>query len=99
MRRNHNRCHGVLPYQRSYPLLWEQTASRRIQVVERPMVAEATRRYRAAMNLLLLVIVLLLLFGGGGFYFGGPAIGGGGLGLVLLICAIVYLMGGFRTKS
>jgi len=52
-----------------------------------------------AMNLLLLVVVLLLLFGGGGFYFGGPAIGGSGLGLVLLVCLIVYLMGGFRTKS
>jgi hypothetical protein len=51
------------------------------------------------MNLLLLVVVLLLLFGGGGFYFGGPVFGGSGLGLVLLICLIVYLMGGFRQKS
>ena len=51
------------------------------------------------MNLLLLVVVLLLLFGGGGFYFGGPVIGGSGLGLVLLICLIVYLVGGFRSKS
>ena len=51
------------------------------------------------MNLLLLVVVLLLLFGGGGFYFGGPVIGGSGLGLVLLICLVVYLMGGFRSKS
>ena len=51
------------------------------------------------MNLLLLVVVLLLLFGGGGFYFGGPVIGGSGLGLVLFICLIVFLMGGFRQKS
>ena len=51
------------------------------------------------MNLLLLVVVLLLLFGGGGFYFGGPVIGGCGLGLVLLICLVVYLVGGFRSKS
>ena len=51
------------------------------------------------MNLLLLVVVLLLLFGGGGFYFGGPVIGGSGLGLVLLICLVVYLVGVFRSKS
>ena len=35
---------------------------------------------------------------GGGFYFGGPAIGGGGLGLVLLIALIIFLMGGFRAR-
>lgn len=52
-----------------------------------------------AMNLLLLMVVLLLLFGGGGFYFGGPAIGGGGVGLILLVCLIVFLMGGFRAKN
>jgi hypothetical protein len=51
------------------------------------------------MNLLLLIVVLLLLFGGGGFYFGGPVIGGSGLGLILAICLVAYLMGGFRTKS
>jgi hypothetical protein len=48
------------------------------------------------MNLLVIVLILLLLLGGGGFYIGGPAIGGGGLGLVLIICIIVYAMGGFR---
>jgi hypothetical protein len=51
------------------------------------------------MNLLLIVLVLLLLFGGGGFYFGGPAVGGGGLGLILVICLVVYLLGGFRTRG
>jgi hypothetical protein len=55
--------------------------------------------YLTAMNILLLILVLLLLFGGGGFYFGGPVIGGSGLGLVLVICLVVYLLGGFRTKS
>ena len=56
--------------------------------------------YPAAMNTLLLIVVLLLLFGGGGFYFGGPVIGGSGLGLLLVICLVVFLMGGFRaTRS
>ena len=55
--------------------------------------------YLAVMNLLILVLVLFLLFGGGGFYFGGPIIGGSGLGLVLLICLVIYLMGGFRAKA
>jgi len=45
------------------------------------------------------MVVLLLLFGGGGFYFGGPVIGGSGLGLVLLICLVVFLMGGFRSAK
>lgn len=56
-------------------------------------------RYHSAVNPLLLIIILLLLFGGGGFFFGGPAFGGGAIGLVLLICLIVYLMGGFRTRG
>jgi hypothetical protein len=55
--------------------------------------------YLTGMNLLLLIVVLLLLFGGGGFYFGGPVIGGSGIGLVLAICLVVFLVGGFRTKS
>jgi hypothetical protein len=45
------------------------------------------------------MVVLVLLFGGGGFYIGGPVIGGSGLGLVLLICLIVFVMGGFRTTK
>jgi hypothetical protein len=51
------------------------------------------------MNILLLIVVLLLLFGGGGFYFGGPVIGGGGLGLILLICLVIYFAGGFRSSK
>ena len=50
------------------------------------------------MNPLILIVILLLLFGGGGFYFGGPVYGGSGLGLILLVCLIIYLMGGFRTR-
>jgi len=66
---------------------------------ENPMGVATSSGYHIVMNLILLMVVLLLLFGGGGFYFGGPAIGGGGLGLILLICLIIFLMGGFRTKS
>jgi hypothetical protein len=66
---------------------------------EHPMAAVAARGYVSTMNILLLIVVLLLLFGGGGFYLGGPAIGGGGLGLILVICLVIYMMGGFRRKS
>jgi hypothetical protein len=66
---------------------------------QRPMGMGEVVCYVSAMNLILLVVVLLLLFGGGGFYFGGPAIGGGGLGLVLLICLVIFFMGGFRSKN
>jgi hypothetical protein len=51
------------------------------------------------MNPILLILLLVLLFGGGGFYIGGPMIGGSTLGLVLVICLVVYLMGGWRTKN
>src|ERR1019366_5282232 len=64
-----------------------------------PIGAAAAGCYLAIMNLILLIVVLLLLFGGGGFYFGGPVFGGGGIGLVLLICLIIFLMGGFRSKT
>jgi len=50
-------------------------------------------------NALLIILVLLVLLGGGGFYYGGPVYGGSGIGLILLICLVVYLVGGFRTKS
>jgi hypothetical protein len=64
-----------------------------------PIGTGAAKHYLGAMNLILIILVLLLLFGGGGFYLGGPVIGGGGLGLILLICLIVYCAGGFRTKN
>lgn len=53
-------------------------------------------RYLNGMNLLIIMLVLLLVFGGGGFFFGGPVIGGSGIGLILLICLVIYFMGGFR---
>jgi hypothetical protein len=65
---------------------------------EHPIETIAAGCYVRVMNPLLLIVILLLLFGGGGFYFGGPVIGGGGLGLILIICLLVYVMGGFRTK-
>jgi len=51
------------------------------------------------MNILLILVVLLLLVGGGGFYFGGPVIGASGLGLILLICLIIWAMGGFGIRK
>ena len=66
---------------------------------ERPHRRRPAVCYLKAMNILLLVVVLLLMFGGGGFYFGGPVIGGSGLGLILLICLVIYLMGGFRGSK
>ena len=62
-----------------------------------PMATGRHRYYADNMNILLLIVVLLLLFGGGGFYLGGPVIGGSGLGLILLICLVIFLTGGFRT--
>jgi hypothetical protein len=66
---------------------------------EDPIEGCAGNRYVHTMNPILLILILLLLFGGGGFYFGGPAVGGGGVGLIILICLIVYLMGGWRAKN
>ena len=66
---------------------------------EDPMAIVRRWHYTNAMNILLLLVVLLLLFGGGGFYLGGPVVGGSGLGLILLICLVVFLAGGFRTTK
>ncbi len=51
--------------------------------------------------LILLIIILVLVFGGGGGYYGhtrwGPSGGAGiGLGTILLILLIAYLLGAFR---
>jgi hypothetical protein len=59
----------------------------------------AVAGYLGGMNILLILVVLLLLFGGGGFYLGGPVIGGSALGMVLLICLVVFLAGGFRNSK
>lgn len=66
---------------------------------EGPISVLIPERYPPGMNPLLLIIILLMLFGGGGYYAGGPAYGGGGIGLIVLICFIIYLMGGLRTKK
>ena len=49
------------------------------------------------MNALLIMVVVLLLLGGG-FYFGGPVIGGSGLGLLLLVCLVLWVMEGISSK-
>lgn len=72
---------------------------RRWRTVNGRIGTVARKGYCLGMNTLLLVILVLLLLGGGGFYIGGPVIGGSTLGLVLLICLIIYLMGGFRTRG
>ena len=51
--------------------------------------------------MLLPIIIVILLFGGGGGYYGhtrwGPSGGAGvGLGTILLIVLLVYLLGGIR---
>jgi hypothetical protein len=69
-------------------------------VRRRPHINLAVVWYLVVVNLLIILLVLLLLFGGGGFYLGGPAIGGGGIGLILVICLVIYFTGGFRrTKT
>jgi hypothetical protein len=50
------------------------------------------------MNIVVLLIVLLLVFGGGGFYLGGPLIGGSGLGLILLVCLVLFLTGNLGRR-
>ena len=71
----------------------------RFSIGKDPVEAVPSTLILRSMNLILLIVVLLLLFGGGGYYYGGPAVGGGGLGLILVICLIIYLMGGFRSKN
>ena len=45
------------------------------------------------MTLLLIIVVLVLLGGGGGYASRGPVGDGGGLGLVLIVLPVLYLMG------
>ena len=66
---------------------------------EDPICTVAKGCYSTVMNMILLIVVLLILFGGGGFYLGGPVFGGSALGLILVICLVVYFRGGFRTKN
>src|ERR1017187_1320041 len=80
----------------------QRNPCRRLKSRRRMGGRRATRRrwhYSKGMNILLLMVVLLLLFGGGGFYLGGPVIGGSGLGLILLICLVLSITGGFRPRK
>ena len=45
------------------------------------------------MNLLSILIILLLVFGWGGFAVGGPLYAGSGIGLLLLILIVLFLLG------
>jgi hypothetical protein len=65
----------------------------------RPHSSPAVAGYLMVMNLIIILLILLLLCGGGGFYLGGPIIGGSGIGLILVVCLVVYCMGGFRRKA
>ena len=89
--RNINAKHGARIFKGTQTIL--------CSMGRRPHSNRGAKCYLAGMNILLLMVILLLLFGGGGFYFGGPVIGGSGLGLVLLICLIVFIMGGFRGSK
>jgi Protein of unknown function (DUF3309) len=52
------------------------------------------------MQTILIIVVLVLLLGGGGGYYGYNRYGGrgigGGLGLVLLVLFVVWLLGGLH---
>jgi hypothetical protein len=50
------------------------------------------------MKLLVFLLLPLLLFGGC-FYFAGLVIGGQVIGLILLMGAIIYLVGGSQAKA
>ena len=51
------------------------------------------------MNLLVLILIIILLGGGGGYYahgmYGGAGLGGV-LGLVIVVCLVLWLVGGIR---
>jgi hypothetical protein len=69
-----------------------QLPSERLQMQE---------KRRCEMGLIILIVVLLLIFGGGGGYYGyrrwGYGGGGGiGLGTILVILLVLYLLGFFR---
>jgi hypothetical protein len=82
----------------------EQAASRRSVIFVPTFTAPLrgdTGFQDGTSNMLILLIILVLLFGGGGGYYGhsrwGPGGGAGvGLGTILLIVLIVYLLGGLR---
>lgn len=48
------------------------------------------------MPIILIILVVLLLFGGGGYAGYGPVGGGIGLGTVLVVLLVLYLLGVFK---
>ncbi|MGO8914927.1 MAG: hypothetical protein ACLQJR_03365 [Stellaceae bacterium] len=54
------------------------------------------------MSLLLIIVVLFLLFGGGGYYgyireYYGSRGFGGLLGVLIVVCLVIFVFGGFHT--
>jgi hypothetical protein len=86
----------TLPFTRFALRSWRNRIS--VHGVKTPLAATFIETRFGIMNLLVILIVLMLLFGGGGFYVGGPLIGGGGLGLILLICLILFLSGRLGSR-
>jgi hypothetical protein len=83
----------ALPRPKVYPIAQRlQLPSARLQMQE---------KRRCEMGIIILVVVLLLIFGGGGGYYGysrwGYAGGGGiGIGAILVILLVLYLLGFFH---
>jgi Protein of unknown function (DUF3309) len=54
------------------------------------------------MSTILIIVVLILLLGGGGSYYGYNRYGGRGLGgvlgLVLIVCLVLFLFGGLHIN-
>ncbi len=54
------------------------------------------------MSLLLLIVLLFVLFGGGGYYgyrreyYGGRGFGGL-LGVAVIVCLVIFVLGGFHS--
>ena len=61
------------------------------------MASAATPCHLAAVSASIFSFVRLLSFGGGGFYLGGAV--GGIIGLILLVCLVLQLMGGFHAQN
>jgi hypothetical protein len=67
----------------------------KVGVIAKAVEAELkAQKGQTHMNIILIILILLLLFGGGGgFYYGGPMVGSG-IGGVLLVDLIIYLIMG-----
>jgi hypothetical protein len=59
-------------------------------------MTSALRGLRWSADMLLIILILLLLFGGGGGYYWGWPGASSGLGTVLVVLLILYLLGYLR---